>query len=371
MFFDYNDEQKDLQASIRRFLAEFQPVSAARQLVESETGYDPVVWRKLAGQLGLQGLHLPERFGGSDGSDVELGIAFTELGRVMYAGPFLATVGLAANMLLISGDEVAMAEYLPQIADGSLIATAAMTEDTFSGLPAADAVTADRREASYQLTGALEYVLDGAVADLILVPASTPDSSSLFAVRAGDRGVRLTALGTVDGTRRYARLELAATPARLIGTPGAAAGALMDCLDLARIALAAEQVGGARACLDMAVGYAGQRVQFGRQIGSFQAIKHKCATMLLEVECAAAAAQYAAWSAATRQADLAAATAVAQSYCSDAFFHAAAQNVQIHGGIGFTWEHDAHLYFKRAKASQLLFGHPDYHREQLASLMGL
>ena len=371
MFFDYNDDQKDLRASVRGYLSEFQPVVAARELLESETGYDPVAWRKLAGQLGLQGLHIPERFGGSDGSYVELGIAFTELGRVMYAGPFLATAGLAANALLASADEAAMAEFLPQIADGSLIATVAMTEDTTSGMPAADAVTAERREDRYRLSGGLSYVLDGAAAELILVPAATPAGSSLFAVRGDEAGLERTALRTVDGTRRYARLQFAATPASLIGTLGSAAAVLAECLDLARVALAAEQVGGARACLDMAVGYARQRVQFGRQIGSFQAIKHKCATMLLKVECAEAAAQYAAWSAATRQADLPAATAVAKSYCSDAFFHTAAQNIQIHGGIGFTWEHDAHLYFKRAKASQLLFGHPDYQREQLACLMGL
>jgi alkylation response protein AidB-like acyl-CoA dehydrogenase len=371
VFFDYNEDQKDLQASIRGYLSEFLPVAAARVVVESEAGYDPVAWRKLAGQLGLLGLHVPERFGGSDGSYVELGIAFTELGRVMYAGPFLATAGLAANALLAAGDEAAMAEFLPQLADGSLIATVAVTEDTATGLPADDAVTAEPRDGGYRLSGALGYVLDGTAAGLILVPASTPEGSSLFAVRSDEAGLRRAALGTVDGTRRYARLEFAATPAALIGAPGSAPAVLAECLDLARVALAAEQVGGARACLDMAVRYAGQRVQFGRQIGSFQAIKHKCATMLLKVECAAAAAQYAAWSAATRQPDMAAATAVAKSYCSDAFYHAAAQNVQIHGGIGFTWEHDAQLYFKRAKASQLLFGHPDHHREQLASLMGL
>jgi len=159
------------------------PVAAARAVVESEAGYDPVAWRKLAGQLGLQGLHVPERFGGSDGSYVELGIAFTELGRVMYAGPFLATVGLAANALLASADEAAMTEFLPQLADGSLIATVAMTEDTASGLPSADAVAAERRAGGYRLSGGLGYVLDGTAAGLILVPASTPEGNSLFAVR--------------------------------------------------------------------------------------------------------------------------------------------------------------------------------------------
>jgi alkylation response protein AidB-like acyl-CoA dehydrogenase len=371
VFFDYTDEQKALRSSIRGYLSEFQPVSKARALMGTELGYDPVSWRKIAADLGLQGIHLPERYGGAGGSYVELGIVFAELGRAMYCGPFLATVGLASAILLESGDEVAMAEYLPGVADGSLIATAGITEDTGSGLPGADSVTAAESAGGYVLRGELGYVLDGAIADLILVAAATGDGPGLFAVPSDTAGLQRSTLTTLDATRRFARLQFDSVPARLIGEVDDAERILAAGLDLARTALAAEQVGGAQACLEMATAYAQQREQFGRPIGSFQAIKHKCATMLVEVECATAAAQYAAWTAAGRRAELAVSTAVAKCSCSDAFFHAAAQNIQIHGGIGFTWEHDAHLYLKRAKSSQLLLGHPTFHREQLACAMGV
>ena len=180
-----------------------------------------------------------------------------------------------------------------------------------------------------------------------------------------------TPLATMDQTRKQARLEFASTPARLVGDEGAAAPVLSRTLDLAAVALAAEQVGGAQRCLDMAVEYAKTRIQFGRPIGSFQAIKHKCADMLLEVESAKSAAYYAGWAAAEDSEELPVVASLAKSYCSEAFFHAAAENIQIHGGIGFTWEHDAHLYFKRAKSSELMLGDPSYHRELLAQRIGI
>jgi alkylation response protein AidB-like acyl-CoA dehydrogenase len=175
----------------------------------------------------------------------------------------------------------------------------------------------------------------------------------------------------MDQTRKQARLEFSSTPARLIGEEGGAAPAVRRTLDLAAVALAAEQVGGAQRCLDMAVDYAKTRIQFGRPIGSFQAIKHKCADMLLEVESAKSAAYYAGWAAAEDSDELPVVASLAKSYCSEAYFHAASENIQIHGGIGFTWEHDAHLYFKRAKSSELLLGDPSYHRELLAQRIGI
>jgi alkylation response protein AidB-like acyl-CoA dehydrogenase len=194
---------------------------------------------------------------------------------------------------------------------------------------------------------------------------------SLFAVEGDASGLTRTPLSTMDQTRKQARLEFSGTPARLIGGEGAAAGALARTLDLAAVALAAEQVGGAQRCLDMSVEYAKTRIQFGRPIGSFQAIKHKCADMLLEVESAKSAAYYAGWAAAEDSDELPVVASLAKSYCSEAYFHAAAENIQIHGGIGFTWEHDAHLYFKRAKSSELLLGDPSYHRELLAQRIGI
>jgi alkylation response protein AidB-like acyl-CoA dehydrogenase len=215
------------------------------------------------------------------------------------------------------------------------------------------------------------FVLDGHTADLILVAARTSAGVSLFAVEGGASGLTRTALSTMDQTRKQAKLEFDSTPARLIGTDGAGWNVLSTVLDLAAVALAAEQVGGAQRCLDMAVEYAKVRVQFGRPIGSFQAIKHKCADMLLEVESAKSAAYYAGWCAAEMNEELPSVASLAKAYCSEAYFHAAAENIQIHGGIGFTWEHPAHLYFKRAKSSEIYLGDPTYHRELLAQRIGI
>ncbi|MBV8160638.1 MAG: acyl-CoA dehydrogenase, partial [Acidimicrobiia bacterium] len=203
------------------------------------------------------------------------------------------------------------------------------------------------------------------------VAARTGDNVSLFTVAGDAEGLTRTPLATMDQTRKQARLEFSGTPAKLLGTEGEGWPVLSRVLALAAVALAAEQVGGAQKCLDMSVEYAKVRVQFGRPIGSFQAIKHKCADMLLEVESAKSAAYYAGWAAAELNDELPTVASLAKAYCSDAYFHAAAENIQIHGGIGFTWEHDAHLYFKRAKSSQLLLGDPTYHRELLAQRIGI
>ena len=221
------------------------------------------------------------------------------------------------------------------------------------------------------LNGHKSFVLDGHLADLILVVGRTSKGISLFGVKGDADGLTKTPLATMDQTRKQARLELVNTPAWLIGADGGAEAGLRKTLDLAAVALAAEQVGGAQHCLDSSVEYAKTRIQFGRPIGSFQAIKHKCADMLLEVESAKSAAYYAAWAAAEDSDELPVVASLAKSYCSEAYFHAAAENIQIHGGIGFTWEHDAHLYFKRAKSSELLFGDPAYHRELLAQRIGI
>ena len=214
-------------------------------------------------------------------------------------------------------------------------------------------------------------MLHGHVASTILVVARTEDGLSLFAVDGEASGLARTPLATLDQTRKLARLEFGSVPGRLIGMPGSAGPVLDRTLDVAAIALAAEQLGGAQRALDMAVGYAKIRRQFGRPIGSFQAIKHKCADMLLEVESARSAAYYAGWAAAEDSDELPVVASLAKSYCSEAYFHAAAENIQIHGGIGFTWEHDAHLYFKRAKSSEVLLGDPSYHRELLAQRIGI
>jgi alkylation response protein AidB-like acyl-CoA dehydrogenase len=325
----------------------------------------------MANQLGLQALAIPEEYGGAGFGYVELTVVFEEMGAALLCAPYFSTVALAANALLSSSDEGAKKDLLPGIASGETIATLAFTED--SGRWDADGITlaATGSGGSWTLDGHKMFVIDGHSANLVLVAARTAGGVSLFAVEGGAPGMTATPLATMDQTRKQARIEFASTPARLVGDEGGAAPVLSRTLDLAAVALAAEQVGGAQRCLDMAVEYAKTRIQFGRPIGSFQAIKHKCADMLLEVESAKSAAYYAGWAAAEDSDELPVVASLAKSYCSEAYFHAAAENIQIHGGIGFTWEHDAHLYFKRAKSSELLFGDPSYHRELLAQRIGI
>jgi alkylation response protein AidB-like acyl-CoA dehydrogenase len=301
---------------------------------------------------------------------VELTVVFEEMGAALLCAPYFSTVALGANALLSCGDESAKKDLLPGIADGSTKATFALTED--SGSWDAESVTlAASGGPQWTLDGHKMYVIDGHIADLILVVARTGAGLSLFAVEGAAAGLVRTPLATMDQTRKQARLEFSSTPARLVGKEGGAGSVVSRTLDLAAVALAAEQVGGAQRCLDMAVDYAKTRIQFGRPIGSFQAIKHKCADMLLEVESAKSAAYYAGWAAAEDSDELPVVASLAKSYCSEAYFHAASENIQIHGGIGFTWEHDAHLYFKRAKSSELLLGDPSYHRELLAQRIGI
>jgi alkylation response protein AidB-like acyl-CoA dehydrogenase len=293
------------------------------------------------------------------------------MGAALLGAPYFSTIALAANALLSSGDEAAKKDLLPGIASGETIATLALTED--SGRWDIDGITlaATRKGDEWKLDGHKMFVIDGNNADLVLAAGRTDKGVSLFAVEGNAAGMKAIPLATMDQTRKQARIEFASTPARLVGEEGAAAPVLSRTLDLAAVALAAEQVGGAQRCLDMSVEYAKTRIQFGRPIGSFQAIKHKCADMLLEVESAKSAAYYAGWAAAEDSEELPVVASLAKSYCSEAYFHAAAENIQIHGGIGFTWEHDAHLYFKRAKSSELMLGDPSYHRELLAQRIGI
>jgi len=371
MNFAFSDEQEELRASVRRFLADKSPEAEVRRLMDTTEGYDPAVWSQMADQLGLQSLTIPEEFGGSGFTYVELTVVLEEMGASLLCAPFFSTVALAANALMTSGDDDAKKNFLPGIASGETIATLAITEDNgkwdFSGIECA----ATQEGNGWILNGHKMFVLDGHVANLIIVAARTAAGVSLFIVEGDAAGLVRAPLPTMDQTRKQARLEFSGTPATLIGLDGGAEAGLSKTLDLAAIALAAEQVGGAQRVLDASVEYAKTRIQFGRPIGSFQAIKHKCADMLLEVESAKSAAYYAAWAAAEDSDELPVVASLAKSYCSEAYFHAAAENIQIHGGIGFTWEHPAHLYFKRAKSSELLLGDPSYHRELLAQRIGI
>jgi alkylation response protein AidB-like acyl-CoA dehydrogenase len=371
MMLGVSAEQEELRASVRRFLTDRAPLTRVRELMETEDGLDRGVWAQAGAQLGLQGLAIPESYGGSGFTFAEQAIVLEEFGAALYGGPYLASAVLAAAALLASPDEGARRDLLPGIASGETIATLAFTEDDGSWDPSTIRLAAAKDGEAWHLDGHKSFVLDGATAGLILVVAATDAGLSLFAVQADADGLSRVTLPTMDQTRKLARLEFAGTPARLIGSPGDAAAVMDRVLDVAAIALAAEQLGGAQRALDMAVGYAKVREQFGRPIGSFQTIKHRCADLLLEVESLRSAVGYAAAAVAAGSAEVPVLAALAKAYASETYFHVAAENIQIHGGIGFTWEHDAHLYFKRAKSSELFLGDAAYHRERLATRIGL
>ena len=299
------------------------------------------------------------------------------MGRCLVPSPFLATAVLAAETLQAAGDDDVLADVLPGLAAGTTLATVA-----YKGAPAGDRrpVRAVPDGAGWVLTGSRSFVLDGCQADIIVVPAHTEEGASLFVVDARSApGLTRCPMRVLDPSRPQARLDFSVTPGRLVGRPGCGSLALRTGVAHATIALSAEQVGGAERCLEAAVSYAGMRRQFGRPIGSFQAIKHKCADLLILVESARSAARYAASVSASTAAgenggadeDLYGAAALAGAYCSTAFLTVAAENIQVHGGIGFTWEHDAHLYFRRAKSSEVIFGTPAAHRAFLARRLGL
>ncbi|MGH9062710.1 MAG: acyl-CoA dehydrogenase family protein, partial [Acidimicrobiales bacterium] len=358
MNFAFSEEQEELRRSVRRFLDDKAPVAEVRRLMETTEGYDPAVWAQMGRQLGLQGLGIPEEYGGSGFGYVELVVVLEEMGRSLLCAPYFATVALGANAVLTSGDDSAKKELLPAIASGDAVATLAVTEDSGRWDLGGVGLRATRSGDRWTLDGHKMFVIDGHVADTILVAARTEAGLSLFAVTGDADGLTRTPLTTLDQTRKQARLEFAGTPARLVGVDGGARAGLSKTLDLAAVALAAEEVGGAQRCLDMSVEYAKVRIQFGRPIGSFQAIKHKCADMLLAVESATSAAYAVGWAVdaasgvneAADPADEAADAEVgvlaslAKAYCSEAYYRCAAENIQIHGGIGFTWEHPAHLY---------------------------
>ena len=371
MNFAFSEEQEELRKTVRGFLESKSSETEVRRLMETEAGYDEAVWKQMGEQMGLQGLAIPEEYGGSGYTYVELVVVLEEMGRRLLAAPYFSTVVLAANAILHSGDDQAKKDLLPGIASGETIATVAFTEENGRWDEAGITMTATKSGDGYTLDGVKSFVLDGHIASLIIVAARTDAGVSLFSVAGDASGLTRTPLPTMDQTRKQAKLEFAGTPATLVGTDGGGWATLERMLDLAAVGLAAEQVGGAQFVLEMAVQYAKDRVQFGRPIGSFQAIKHKCADMLLEVESAKSAAYYAAWCAAELNDELPAVASLAKAYCSEAYFHATAENIQIHGGIGFTWEHPAHLYFKRAKSSELLLGDPTYHRELLAQRIGI
>jgi alkylation response protein AidB-like acyl-CoA dehydrogenase len=368
--FSFTDEHQELRATVRQFIEDRSPETAVREHMASETGWDRDIWNQMAEQMGLAGLIIPEIYGGAGFGYVELLVVMEEMGRGLLCSPYLATAVLASNALLECTTEAARKELLTEIAAGRAVVTVAHAEPNGRWDVAGIEMTAREKDGGWLLDGAKTCVLDGCSADVILVAARTPAGLEIFRVDGDGEGVARHAIAELDTTRRLSRIEFSAAAATRL-SEGDQSDAFERVLARTVSALAAEQVGGAQRCLDMAVDYAKTRLQFGRPIGSFQAIKHKCADLLVEVEFAKSGAYNACFTIAEGGSDELAAAAIARSYCSQAYYDAAAENIQIHGGMGFTWEHPAHLYFKRAKASQLLFGDPSLHREMLAARVGI
>ncbi|GAA4558713.1 acyl-CoA dehydrogenase family protein [Pseudonocardia xishanensis] len=368
----FSEEHESLRSSLRAFFANRSPESEVRRLMDTDEGYDRDVWRQIASELGLQGLIVPEEHGGAGYTWVELGVVLEEMGRALFCAPYFSTVVLAASCLLQSGDQAAQKEYLAGIATGDVVGTLAFVESSGRWDEAGIEMAASANGDTYRLTGEKIFVLDGHVADLIVVAARTGDSVSLFTVDRGAPGLNARLTETLDQTRKVAVVAFENTPARLLGAEGAGWTTLSKVFDLAVVALAAEQVGGAQAALDMAVEYSKTRIQFGQPIGAFQALKHMLADVMLEVESARSAMHVGLAAASGHEgAELSAVAPLVKAYCSDAFELASHQNIQVHGGMGFTWEMPAHLYFKRAKSMAVFLGDSTHHRERLASCLGI
>ena len=378
MDFGFSEEQEMLRSSARDFLAKEAPMTYVRKMMDDERGFTEELWRKMA-ELGWMGLILPEKHGGSGLDFVDMVVVLEEMGRVVLPGPFFSTVILAGVALIEGGSAAQQAAYLPKIADGSLKATLAQLEPSGRWDAQGIQLTATPRGGGFTLDGTKLFVPDANVADLLVVAARAPGSTgadgvSLFLVDAKTPGIGVTMLKTMDQTRKLGEVTFTGVTVgadALLGTAGGGWALLDRVVDRGKVGLAAEMCGGAQKVLEMSVEYAKVREQFGKPIGSFQAIQHKCANMLVEVESSKSITYYAAWAVANDVPEAPLAAAMAKAYTSDAYRHTAGEGIQIHGGIGFTWEHDMHIYFKRAKSSEVTFGDATWNREIVARLIDL
>jgi alkylation response protein AidB-like acyl-CoA dehydrogenase len=370
MKFSFSDEQEEFRVFLRRFMEDKSPTTEVRRLMETDEGYDEAVWKQLSTDLGLPAVHVPEEYGGQGFGIGELAIVLEEMGRALLCAPYFSSAVLATTAILNAATEEQKRTLLPPLAAGENRAALAFTEENGLWDNSGVEMTATPSDSGYRLDGVKSYVLDGHTADMIVVLARKPGSSgdeglSFFTVAANADGLTRKLLKTTDPTRKQARLEFKSVSAELLGEEGRAAAPMALTLDQAAVCLANEMVGGAERLRESALEYSMMRVQFGRAIGSFQTMKHKSADMLIEVELAKAAAYYAAAAAAEGDEDLPAIASLAKAGASDAYMQTAIKTVQIHGGIGFTWDNDTHLWFKRAKSSEVFLGDPSYHRELL------
>ena len=370
--FILSPEQEELAATARRFFSDNSPTAAVRAAMSSAEGIDWTVWRRLGQDLGLLGVAVPEEYGGGGASFVELSVVAEEAGRALLCAPWLASAVLASNALLMSGQKDAMARYLPRLVTGDLIGTVAFGENDGTWSARDTQLAATDANGRWTLDGTLTYVIDGHAAGIVMALAQAPDGTpALFAVPMASGSSEREALPALDQTRRLSHLTLRGAPAELLVAGPRSQQVMERVLHLGVAALAAEQLGAASRSFEMTLGYLKFRHQFERPIGSFQALKHRCADLAMELESARALVMYAARAAAVAADDLATAASTAKAYTSDAYFHVAAEGIQMLGGIGFTWEHDAHLFFKRAAADRLLLGSPEFHNELLLAAIGV
>ena len=368
--FAFSSEQEMFRSAVRRFLTDRSTTREVRRLMQTEAGWEREGWRALNSELGLCAVRIPEAYGGQGFGFGEHCIVHEEMGRALLCAPYFATTVLAAGAILNGGAEGQRQALLPGIAAGDTVATLASVEDDGRWDAAATRLTATRVGSGWRLDGHKSFVLDGHTADLIVVLARAPgsqgdDGLSLFTVRSDAPGLSRRALTTLDPTRKLARLQFDGVSASLLGDEGAGAAAFDRTMIEAAVCLANEMVGGAARLREDALAYAMLRVPFGRPIASVQSMKHKQADMLLEVELAKSAAYFAAAALDEGDADIAATASLAKACASDTYLQTAIHAIQIHGGIGFTWDNDTHLWFKRAKSAEILLGDAHLHRERM------
>ena len=362
--FEFSSEQGQLRDAVRKFSADNFGEAKARIQMESEPRYDRKVWQRLGSELGVLGLPVPEADGGVGGTLVDQAIAVEELGAALATGPLFGTVYLAIPALVAASGGAVRDELLAALVEGTRTAAFAVPDRAGAFDPAAVTVTG-----TDALTGTVARVVDADAADELLVAATGPDGVALYAVDATAAGVQRTGLVTLDLTRPQATVELTDAPARLIAGPDEAERVISHALQVGAALLAAEQIGAAQHLLNLSVEYAKSRLQFGRPIGSFQAVKHRLAEGMVDLEHARSATYHAVWALGDGSDDPALAASIAQALASAAFSRIATDTIQVHGGIGFTWEHQAHLYFKRATTDAALLGSAEAHRDRIATLV--
>ena len=375
MDFGFSEEQEMLRQSVREFLDAECPMTYVRQMMDDERGYSDDQWKKMA-ELGWTGLIVPEEYGGAGLNMVDMVVVLEEMGKVVMPGPFYASVILGGLAIELGGSAEQKKRYLPGLAAGTSKATLAQVEESGRWDAEGIALSAKPAGAGFSLTGVKLFVHDAHNADLLIVPVRTggagTDGITLLIVDGKAKGLATRVLKTMDQTRKLCEVQFDGVTVgkdAVLGTVGGGWALLDRLVDRAKVALCAEMCGGAQKVLEMSVEYAKVREQFGKPIGSFQAIQHKCANMMVQVESAKSATYYAAWAVANDVPEAHLAACMAKAYCSDAYRFVSAEGIQIHGGIGFTWEHDMHLYFKRAKGSEVTFGDATWNRELVAQVV--